>query len=230
MSLYLTNKTILPAIHANKALWCNAPEYHDYHAIAVEPAPVTCRRTGATVTRQMPLGEDCLTPEYWNLMASVSGVDPQDLIIRVMTGSHIPPEHLADARRLFRPYKHFKMIDGRIVEVLRSHWIGSPETGYYSIDHARPSKEIAAMWYELADRISNKSNFRGYGYREDMVGDALLMLSQVGLQFDESRGKNVFSYWTTIIKNQFLQVLNRERKTRELRDTLLRSMGVDVED
>lgn len=230
MSKYLTNRTILPVIHANKSLWCNAPEYHDYHFIAVEQALVTCKRTGNTVQRNLPLSEDCLTPEYWSSVSEATGVDPDELIIRVMTGSHIPPEHLADARRLFRPYKHFMMVDGKVSEVCRSHWVGSPEAGFYSIDHAKPTNEVAVMWYDLAERISNKSNFRGYGYREDMVGDALLMLSQVGLQFDESRGSNVFSYWTTIVKNQFLQVLNRERKTRELRDTLLRSMGVDVEE
>lgn len=230
MAKYLTNNQILPVIHQNKAQWCNAPEFHDYHVIPTHQILVACRRTGEMVKRPSPLDESALTPSVWKELAESAGVDPDDLIVRVMTASHIPPESLAIARRLFRPYKHYMMVEDQLVEVCRSHWVGSAELGHYSISHARPTPEIAKMWFDLTNRIASKGNFRGYGYIDDMTGNALLMISQVGLQFDESRGSNVFSYWTTIIKNQFFQILNKEKKARELRDTLLRSAGIAVDE
>jgi hypothetical protein len=54
-----------------------------------------------------------------------------------------------------------------------------------------------------------------------MRSQALLQLSQVGLQFDESKSNNPFAYYTATITNSFTRVLNVEKRNQHLRDDIL---------
>jgi hypothetical protein len=56
-----------------------------------------------------------------------------------------------------------------------------------------------------------------------MKSQALLQLSQVGLQFDESRSEtpNPFAYYTQTITNSFMRILNIEKKNQTIRDDIL---------
>jgi hypothetical protein len=58
-----------------------------------------------------------------------------------------------------------------------------------------------------------------------MRGQALLQLSQIGLQFDESKSSNPFAYYTAAITNSFTRVLNMEKKNQNIRDDLLQDAG-----
>ncbi len=54
-----------------------------------------------------------------------------------------------------------------------------------------------------------------------MQSQALLQLSQIGLQFDESKSDNPFAYYTAAITNSFTRILNIEKKNQNIRDDLL---------
>jgi len=58
-----------------------------------------------------------------------------------------------------------------------------------------------------------------------MKGQSLLQLVQQGLQFDENRSDNPFSYYTMSISNSFTRVFNLEKKNQDLRDDLLIDSG-----
>jgi hypothetical protein len=62
-------------------------------------------------------------------------------------------------------------------------------------------------------------------YVSDMRGQALVQLSQVGLQFDESRSDNPFAWYTQIIKNSFRRTLLLEKRNQDIRDDLLVMAG-----
>ena len=49
----------------------------------------------------------------------------------------------------------------------------------------------------------------------------LMQLSQIGLQFDESKSENPFAYYTAAITNSFTRILNIEKKNQNIRDDLL---------
>jgi hypothetical protein len=49
----------------------------------------------------------------------------------------------------------------------------------------------------------------------------LMQLSQIGLQFDESKSENPFAYYTAAITNSFTRILNIEKKNQAIRDDLL---------
>ena len=76
---------------------------------------------------------------------------------------------------------------------------------------------------KLVDRYGHRGNWRGYTYLEEMKSQALLQLSQVGLQFDESRSDtpNPFAYYTQTITNSFMRILNIEKKNQNIRDDIL---------
>lgn len=61
----------------------------------------------------------------------------------------------------------------------------------------------------------------GNSYLEEMKAQALLQLSQVGLQFDESKSLNPFSYYTSCVSTSFLKILTTEKKSQSIRDDLL---------
>jgi hypothetical protein len=54
-----------------------------------------------------------------------------------------------------------------------------------------------------------------------MQSQALMQLSQIGLQFDESKSDNPFAYYTAAITNSFTRILNIEKKNQAIRDDLL---------
>ena len=108
----------------------------------------------------------------------------------------------------------------------RSHWKGGLENGYFSTDHGKINNKLAFMYLKLVERYSTRSNWRGYTYVDEMRGQALMQLSQIGLQFDESKGANPFAYYTAAITNSFTRVLNIEKKNQNIRDDILQDSGV----
>lgn len=70
-------------------------------------------------------------------------------------------------------------------------------------------------------RRNNTVYLTGNTYIDEMKGQALLQLAQMGLQFDESKSDNPFSYFTQSLQNSFTRVLNLEKKNQDLRDDLL---------
>jgi hypothetical protein len=60
-----------------------------------------------------------------------------------------------------------------------------------------------------------------------MRGQALLQLSQIGLQFDESKSQNPFAYYTAAITNSFTRILNLEKKNQHIRDDILEMNGLN---
>jgi hypothetical protein len=59
-----------------------------------------------------------------------------------------------------------------------------------------------------------------------MQSQALMQLSQIGLQFDESKSDNPFAYYTAAITNSFTRILNIEKKNQSIRDDLLEFNGM----
>ena len=53
-----------------------------------------------------------------------------------------------------------------------------------------------------------------------------MQLSQIGLQFDESKSDNPFAYYTAAITNSFTRILNIEKKNQSIRDDLLEFNGM----
>jgi len=155
-----------------------------------------------------------------------------ELIFRVMTFDHIPeepgrkktPKTLADTKTKlnFPAFQHYKFDENdELVCVGKSHWTGGMENGYFSKDHGKVTNKLAHMWMKLCERYATRGNVRGYTYNDEMRGQAILQLTQIGLQFDESKSQNPFAYYTAAVTNSFVRVINLEKRNQSIRDDIL---------
>tara|TARA_Y100000592_G_C5409404_1_gene287324 strand:+ start:183 stop:1052 length:870 start_codon:yes stop_codon:yes gene_type:complete len=164
-------------------------------------------------------------------------IDKTDLVFRVMMFDHIPmdderkknPKSTADhhSKVNFPPFQHYRFDKkGKLVCVGKSHWVGGMSNGYFSIDQGKMTNQLALMYMKLCERYGTRANWRGYTYNDEMQSQALMQLSQIGLQFDESKSDNPFAYYTAAITNSFTRILNIEKKNQAIRDDLLEFNGM----
>lgn len=122
----------------------------------------------------------------------------------------------------FPPFQHFKVTEEYQPYVVgKSHWTNGLNPGEFSRDHGQMTPKLAHMFVKLCERYATRSNWRGYTYNDEMRSQALLQLSQIGLQFDESKSQNPFAYYTAAITNSFTRVLNIEKRNQNIRDDIL---------
>jgi len=137
----------------------------------------------------------------------------------------LDPTHV---RVNFPPFFHYRIDENRTPFLVgKSHWRGTLDTGEFSKEHGTMTRKLAMMFMKLCERYATRSNWRGYTYNEEMRGQALLQLSQIGLQFDESKSQNPFAYYTAAITNSFTRILNIEKKNQNIRDDILEMNGLN---
>ena len=164
-------------------------------------------------------------------------VDPasfteDEIIFRVMGFDHIPdepgrkanPKTPADhkVKLPFPAFRHYSYVDKTLNEVGISHHNKEKE---FDLSAGKITAVLATMYIKLVERYSQRSNWRGYTYIDEMRGQALLQLAQIGLQFNEDKSDNPFAYYTTVVNNSFTRVLNIEKKNQGIRDDLLEKAG-----
>jgi hypothetical protein len=240
---YLNNKDLLKQIHQSKTRFSSfiEPEYANFDIILTDIEKINIR-TIAEAKRNK--AKRLSTQDYEQRRMAGEKVKQaeceidyrtitkEELIFRIMTFDHIPeepgrkknPKTVADTKvKLnFPPFQHYKFNDdGELVLVGKSHWQGGMENGHFSLKHARATDELARMWMKLVDRYATRGNVRGYTYNDEMKGQAILQLSQIGLQFDESKSNNPFAYYTAAVTNSFVRVINLEKRNQNIRDDIL---------
>ena len=175
-----------------------------------------------------------------------------DVVFRIMTWEHIPSDQVSKKRAIvdddcvtdteydesadvptkytkvnFPPFQHYKIDEnGKPYCVGKSHWKGNLDQGQFCKEHGTMTPKLAHMFIKLCERYATRSNWRGYTYNDEMRSQALLQLSQIGLQFDESKSQNPFAYYTAAITNSFTRVLNIEKRNQNLRDDILEMNGL----
>ena len=128
----------------------------------------------------------------------------------------------------FPPFWHYRIDENKDPFVVgKSHWRGDLTAGEFCKEHGQMTNNLAKMLMKLCERYATRSNWRGYTYNEEMRGQALLQLAQIGLQFDESKSQNPFAYYTAAITNSFTRILNIEKKMQNIRDDILEMNGLN---
>lgn len=251
---YLNNKDMLTEIHKSKLSYCEyaEPRHGDYDLIldCKEDALLPENIEAAKIKREAKLADiaykaaialkPAVKPKLAEFRSDPTLIPNDDLVFRVTTYEHIPfmagrkknPKSEADTkcRVNFIPFKHYMLenvLDERgnqiiqLKEVLVSHF----KNGEFNVSCGSITDKLARMFILMVNKYSQRSNWRGYTYLDEMKGQALLQLSQMGLQFNEAKSDNPFSYFTASISNSFTRVLNTEKKNQDLRDDLLQAAG-----
>jgi len=240
---YLNNKDLLAEIHKSKSRFSSfvEPEYAQYDIILTDIDKINIRTVAeAKRNKAKRLGDADyaarkLAGEKVKLAeceVDYRKITKEELIFRIMTFDHIPeepgrkknPKTVADTKTKlnFPPFQHYKFNENdELVCVGKSHWIGGMDNGHFSKDHAQATEKLARMWIKLCERYATRGNVRGYTYNDEMRGQAILQLSQIGLQFDESKSNNPFAYYTAAVTNSFVRVINLEKRNQNIRDDIL---------
>ena len=241
---YLNNRDLLAQIHASKNTYCSYVSTEDSQYDIIVPNLKKINPT--TIAKARKDKAKRLTQEAWetakesglkkiklsDYSVSTRKIDKTDLVFRVMTYEHIPtdadrkknPKSVADhhSKVNFPPFQHYRLDKkGKAKVIGKSHWIGGMGNGYFSCTHGKITNSLAMMFMKLCERYGTRSNWRGYTYNDEMQSQALMQLSQIGLQFDESKSENPFAYYTAAITNSFTRILNIEKKNQSIRDDLL---------
>jgi hypothetical protein len=227
---YLNNKDLLKQIHISKMSysWYKNKDYFFYDVIVDDLYNISQELKREAEKKCLDRLELEKTDEN---IASI-----QDKIVyRIVTYEHIPedpkrkskPKSIADrhVKINFPSFKHYIQQNDGYKEVARSHWKGDLETGKFSFTHGNISDELARMFLKLCERYATRSNWRGYTYVDEMRSQAILQLTIMGLQFDESKSQNPFAYYTAAITNSFTRILNTEKRSQVIRDDLLVNAG-----
>ena len=240
---YLNNKDILKEIHKSKSKFCSFidNDYNQFDIILPSIDKINIRTIAeakrnkakrlsvADYDARKMAGEKVKQAEC---EVNYKSITKEELIFRIMTFDHIPeepgrkknPKTIADTKvKLnFPPFVHYKFDDdGELQLVGKSHWEGGMENGHFSKSHAKATDKLAMMWMKLCDRYATRGNVRGYTYNDEMRGQAILQLAQIGLQFDESKSNNPFAYYTAAVTNSFVRVINLEKRNQNIRDDIL---------
>ena len=240
---YLNNRDILKEIHRSKNTFNSyvAPEYADFDIILPSVDKINIRTiaeakrnkakllsTEAYESRRMA-GEKVKQAEC---EVDYKSITKEELIFRVMSFDHIPeeagrkknPKTVADTKTKlnFPPFVHYKFDENdELIVVGKSHWVGGMENGHFSKSHGQATNNLAMMWLKLVERYATRGNVRGYTYNDEMKGQAIVQLAQIGLQFDESKSNNPFAYYTAAVTNSFVRVINLEKRNQNIRDDIL---------
>ena len=65
---------------------------------------------------------------------------------------------------------------------------------------------------KMAERLSSTPRFRGYTYREEMVGNAIVAAVKYAKNFDGNRFNNGFAYITQILFSHMVITIVKEKK------------------
>lgn len=246
---YLNNKDMLLEIHRSKSSYCSFtdPKYHQYDIILPSLDKINIRTIAEAKRNQAKRIGDLDYQTRKRAGEKVKQADCEvdykkiqktDLVFRIMTFDHIPlnntrkknPKSLADHRDKvnFPPFQHYRFTDDdELVCVGKSHWKGDLEKGHFDKDAGQITNTLARMMIKLCERYATRGNVRGYTYNDEMKGQAILQLTQIGLQFDESKSDNPFAYFTAAVTNSFVRVINIEKRNQNIRDDILEMNGMN---
>lgn len=244
---YVNNKDLLAEVHKSKSSYCSFkdPSYHQYdlilqnisdlNIISIIQAKQT-RASRLTAEKFAAAKELDNTVKLADFEVGVEDIPTQDLIFRVISFDHIPlasrkkvPKTIAEQheRVNFTPFKHYKYNEFNTLECVGiSHWKGTLEDGEFCKTHGQLTDHLARMIIKICERYLTRRHLNGYTYVDEMQNHAILQLTQMCLQFDESKSSNCFAYLTASISNSIKRILNVEKRHRLIRDELLESHGM----
>ena len=246
---YLNNRDLLSEIHKSKCSFSSfsQKDFSQHDIIVADLKKITQKiilEAKKNRAKRIGIKNFIIERDQGNKKVKLADLIPDykkipktDIIFRIMTYDHIPlspgrkksTKTTSDAHEKinFPPFQHWKFNEeDDLVCVGKSHWKGGMKTGKFSKEHGRITEELGKMFIKLSERYAQRSNWRGYTYIDEMRGQAILQLSQIGLQFDESKSENPFAYYTAAVTNSFTRILNIEKKNQNIRDDMLIENGL----
>ncbi len=91
----------------------------------------------------------------------------------------------------------------------------------------RVPKYIGKCFLDIAEHLSMRPNFSNYIYRQDMVMDAVENCLVYAANFDPTKSKNPFSYFTQVCWYAFIRRIGKEKRQIEICDKIISKSGFE---
>lgn len=85
---------------------------------------------------------------------------------------------------------------------------------------------IGECFMKIAEGLSHKPNFINYTYRDEMMSDGIENCLMYFDNFDPTKSKNPFAYFTQIIYYAFLRRIQKEKKQTYVKYKATEQMGI----
>jgi hypothetical protein len=85
---------------------------------------------------------------------------------------------------------------------------------------------IGECFMKIAEGLSHKPNFINYTYRDEMISDGIENCLMYFNNFDETKSKNPFAYFTQVIYFAFLRRIQKEKKQLYVKYKATEQMGI----
>ena len=89
------------------------------------------------------------------------------------------------------------------------------------------SNYIGSCFLKIANHLSYRPNFINYTFRDDMISDGIENCLQYLDNFNPSKSKNPFAYFTQIIYYAFIRRIQKEKKQTIIKQKLIMKSGLD---
>lgn len=122
----------------------------------------------------------------------------------------------------------------------QKHYINNPDFLQALIDYKKAQKDnkkaklppppipnyIGECFMKIAEGLSHKPNFINYTYRDEMMSDGIENCLMYFDNFDPTKSKNPFAYFTQIIYYAFLRRIQKEKKQTYVKYKATEQMGI----
>ena len=122
----------------------------------------------------------------------------------------------------------------------QKHYINNPDFLQALIDYKKAQKAnkkaklppppipnyIGECFMKIAEGLSHKPNFINYTYRDEMMADGIENCLMYFDNFDPTKSKNPFAYFTQIIYYAFLRRIQKEKKQTYVKYKATEQMGI----
>jgi hypothetical protein len=122
----------------------------------------------------------------------------------------------------------------------QKHYINNPDFLQALIDYKEACKQakkekkspppipnyIGECFMKIAEGLSHKPNFINYTYRDEMMSDGIENCLMYFGNFDPTKSKNPFAYFTQIIYYAFLRRIQKEKKQLYVKYKATEQMGI----
>jgi len=85
---------------------------------------------------------------------------------------------------------------------------------------------IGECFLKIAEHLSRKPNFFSYSFRDEMISDGIENCLMYFANFDETKSKNPFAYFTQIIYYAFLRRIQKEKKQLYVKYKATEQIGI----
>lgn len=93
----------------------------------------------------------------------------------------------------------------------------------------RVTDSLAKSFMAIANGVSERANWAGYSYIEDMRLDAIENCIRYVNVFDPERSKNPFGFFSIVVWNSFIRTLKKEKKQEAIQKETVTRMVTSID-